>query len=125
MPEPGPIDEGWELEAGIVRPYLFTGGRTRPSPSVDLPVEAMLTSTPLARATAATVPAEQRRIIECCWTARSVAELAVEVRAPLTVVRVLVGDLYTVGMLDVHRTHSPGDDVALLQRLIERVKAIA
>ena len=85
----------------------------------------MLTSTPLARATAATLPAEQRRIIECCRSARAVAELAVEVRAPLTVVRVLVSDLYTVGLLDVHRTTSPGDDLALLQRLIDRVKAIA
>jgi len=125
MPDRGGLDDAWELEAGIVRPYLFTKGRTQPSRSVALPVEAMLTSTPLARATAATLPAEQRRIVECCATARSVAELAVAISAPITVTRVLVADLYTVGMIDVHDVADPTPDVALLHRLIERVKAIA
>jgi hypothetical protein len=121
----GPIDDEWELDAGIVRPYLFTQGRTKPTSSVDLPVEAMVSSTPLARATSSTLPAEQRRIIDCCGSARSVAELAAEVRAPLTVVRVLVADLYTIGMLDVHRATDVADDIGMLQRMIERVKAIA
>jgi hypothetical protein len=30
------IDDEWELDAGIVRPYLFTQGRTHPRSSVDL-----------------------------------------------------------------------------------------
>ena len=85
----------------------------------------MLTSTPLARATASSLPAEQRRIVECCGTARSVAELAVAICAPITVTRVLVADLYTVGMIDVHEVVETTADVALLHRLIERVKAIA
>ena len=119
------FDDAWELEAGIVRPYLFTKGRTQPSRAVDLPVEAMLTSTALARATAGTLPAEQRRIVACCATARSVAELAVAICAPITVTRVLVADLYTVGMIDVHKVIGTTADVALLHRLIERVKAIA
>lgn len=121
----GPIDDEWELDVGIVRPYLFTQGRTQPSSSIDLPVEAMLRSTPLARATASTLPAEQRRILDCCWSPRSVAELAVEVHAPLSVVRVLVADLYTVGMLDVHHARDVADDVVLLQKMIDRVKSLA
>ena len=121
------FDDAWELEAGIVRPYLFTKGRTQPSRGVHLPVEAMLTSTELARATSGSLPAEQRRIVACCATARSVAELAVEISAPITVTRVLVADLYTAGMIDVHRVIDPvaAVDVALLHRLIDRVKAIA
>ena len=125
MVEVGRRDDSWELEAGIVRPYLFTRGRTRPSPTVALPVEAMLTSTALARATATTLPPEQRRIVECCVTARSVAELATEIRAPITVARVLVADLYTAGLLDVHDVAGAAADVALLTRLITRVRAIA
>lgn len=125
MAEVGRRDDAWELEAGIVRPYLFTGGRTRPSPTVALPVEAMLTSTAVARATAAMLPPEQRRIVESCVTARSVAELAAEIRAPITVARVLVADLYTAGLLDVHDVAGTSADLTLLTRLITRVRAIA
>jgi hypothetical protein len=65
------------------------------------------------------------KTIDCCWTARSVAELGAEVRAPLTVVRVIVADLYTVGMVDVDRSDDVSGEVALLQRMIRGVKAIA
>jgi hypothetical protein len=118
-------DDGWELDAGIVRPYLLTRGRTRPLRSVTLPVEAMLTSTALARATASTLPGEQRRIVDVCGAPHSVAELAVAVRTPLGVVRVLVADLVTVGMIDVHEVDDPADDIVLLHRLITRIEAIA
>ena len=37
MADHGGFDDAWELEAGIVRPYLFTKGRTQPSASVELP----------------------------------------------------------------------------------------
>ena len=70
-------------------------------------------------------PRRQRRIVECCVTARSVAELAVEIRAPITVTRVLVADLFTVGMIDGHEVADASADVALLHRLIERVKTLA
>jgi Protein of unknown function (DUF742) len=129
MADRPPSDDAWELDAGIVRPYLFTRGRTRPSRSSTLPVEAMLTATALARLTAGTLPGEQRRIVEQCATPQSVAEVAVAMRTPLGVVRVLVSDLYTAGLLDVHDTHEatadPADDIALLQRLITKVAALA
>lgn len=125
MVDPVPADDGWELDAGIVRPYLFTGGRTRPRRAVTLPVEAMLTSTALARATASTLPGEQRRIVEICCAPHSVAELAAAVSTPLGVLRVLVADLVTVGLIDVHEVDDPADDIVLLQRLITRIEAIA
>jgi Protein of unknown function (DUF742) len=125
MADGPPPDDAWELDAGIVRPYLFTRGRTRPARTAALPVEAMLTATALARATSRTLPGEQRRIVEQCATPQSVAEVAVNTKTPLGVVRVLVGDLYTAGLIDVHETHDPAGDIALLQRLITRVAAIA
>ena len=125
MADRPPTDDAWELDAGIVRPYLFTRGRTRPARTAVLPVEAMLTSTPLARATSSTLPGEQRQIVERCAAPHSLAEVASALRTPLGVVRVLVADLYTAGLVDVHETHDPADDIALLQRLITRVKAIA
>ncbi len=125
MPDQPLSDDAWELEAGIVRPYLFTGGRTRPTRASALPVEAMLTSTALARATSSTLPGEQRQIVERCAAPHSVAEMASALSTPLGVVRVLVTDLYTAGLIDVHEAHDSTDDIALLQRLITRVKAIA
>jgi Protein of unknown function (DUF742) len=42
------------------------------------------------------------------------------------VVRVLVSDLYTSGMIDVHDTAGDAaQDITLLHRLIDRVRAIA
>jgi hypothetical protein len=124
MADGAPPDDSWELEAGIVRPYLFTRGRTRPSRLTALPIEAMLTATALARATAATLPGEQRRIVELCATPQSVAEVAAAMRTPFGVVRVLVSDLYTAGLVDVHHVDNPADDIALLQRLITKVAAL-
>jgi hypothetical protein len=125
MPDHHPGDDAWELDAGIVRPYLFTRGRTRPSRATTLPVEAMLSSTPLARATSSTLPAEQRRIVERCAEPHSLAEVAADLSTPLGVVRVLVADLYTTGLIDVHEAHDPRDDILLLRRLITRIEAIA
>lgn len=125
MADRHPGDDAWELDAGIVRPYLFTRGRTRPSRATTLPVEAMLSATPLARATASTLPAEQRRIVELCTDPLSLAEVAAGLSAPLGVVRVLVADLYTTGLIDVHEAHDPRDDILLIRRLITRIEAIA
>jgi Protein of unknown function (DUF742) len=100
-----PPDDAWEVAAGIVRPYLFTQGRTRPA--------------------LGSLPVEQRRIVAECRAARSVAELAATLNAPLGVVRVLVADLVATGMIDVHAPSNQADDIDLLNRLIARVKAIA
>ena len=117
-------DDAWELEAGIVRPYLFTGGRTEPAHPA-LAVETILRSTPAGRLAARSLPAEQRRTVELCRVPQSVAEVAARLRIPLGVVRVLVADLYADGLVDVHDTHAPADDIQLLHRLIARVEAIA
>jgi hypothetical protein len=122
-------DDAWELDAGIVRPYLFTRGRTRPAQAAPLRIETLLSATDLARTTARTLPGEQRRIVELCDTPRSVAEVAAATRTPLGVVRVLVGDLYTAGFVDLHDTRDPANDpardVALLRRMITRVATLA
>ena len=117
-------DDAWEVEAGIVRPYLFTRGRTRPALAA-LAVEAMVVTTSLGRATASTLDAEQRRIVDECRAARSVLETPARLGTPLGVVRVLVSDLVATGLVDLHDTANPADDIDLLNRLIARVKAIA
>ena len=111
-------DDAWEVAAGVVRPYLFTQGRTRPT-SRMLAVETMLSATKRGAIAAADLPPEQRRIVELCREPLSVAE-------PLGVIRVLVADLAKDDLLEVMEGNDDGlaADVHLLQRLIARVKAI-
>jgi Protein of unknown function (DUF742) len=118
------LDHAWELEAGIVRPYLFTGGRTEPI-HPTLAVETMLRSTPAGRLAASRLPAERRRTVELCRIPQSVAEVAALLCIPLGVVRVLVADLYTDGLVDIHDVADhPRDDLDLLYRLIARVEQL-
>jgi hypothetical protein len=118
-------DDAWEVAAGVVRPYLFTRGRTRGS-SRALAVETMLASTDKGAAVAPGLASEQRRIVELCHAPLSVAEVASRLSTPLGVVRVLVSDLADDKLLDVlgADTSDLAADVNLLQRLIARVKAI-
>lgn len=118
-------DDNWELEAGVVRPYLFTNGRTRPDSHL-LPVEAMVSTTDKGVAAVVELTPEQRRIVELCATGSlSVAEIAAHLTTPLGVVRVLVADLADEHLLEVFEGAADlAADVELLQRLIARVKAI-
>jgi hypothetical protein len=118
-------DDAWEVAAGVVRPYLFTQGRTRPTNRL-LAVEAMLASTAKGDAIAPGLAPEQRRILELCHDPQSVAEVAARLATPLGVVRVLVADLADEALLEVldADTSDLAADVNLLQRLIARVKAI-
>jgi Protein of unknown function (DUF742) len=118
----GPGDGSGEDDAGSVRPYTVTGGRTRPS-SPDLPVEALVEALgrPARSATAAAAPAERRRILELTsGQYLSVAEISAHLRLPVGVVRVLVGDLSDEGLVRVHgltTTDAAGDAAAALSVL--------
>ncbi len=118
-------DDDWEVEAGVVRPYLFTHGRTRPGSHL-LALEAMVSATDKGGAAVVELTPEQRRIVELCTPgALSVAEIAAHLSMPLGVVRVLVADLAEDHLLEVFEgAVDLAADVELLQRLIARVKAI-
>jgi hypothetical protein len=122
--EPGAPDHTWEVEAGVVRPYLFTGGRTR-STSRHLAVETIVVATPMGRAKASCLPPEQRGVVELSAHPQSVAELGARLGAPLGVMRVLVADLADDELVEVHEAEADlAADVQLLERLIARVRAI-
>ena len=122
--EPVTPDPMWEVEAGIVRPYLYTRGRTR-SASRHLAVETMVAATPRGRSQAACLPPEQRSVVELSCQPQSVAELGARLAAPLGVMRVLVADLADADLVEVHEAEADlAADVQLLERLIARVRAI-
>ena len=104
----------------MVRPYVRTGGRTRPA--VDLAIEALVS-------TAAGAPeppgADHRAIVALCASPRSVAEIAALLEIPLGVARVLVADLAKDGGVVVHDTSGPdGPNATLMQRVLDGLRRL-
>ncbi|MEV4439608.1 DUF742 domain-containing protein [Streptomyces sp. NPDC049577] len=108
-----------------VRPYSFTGGRTRLGQVLLL--ETFVAAPPVlddgpepvCAAHAVRALPEMRAIVGLCRRLRSVAEVAALLKMPLGVVRVLLGDLADQGRIRVFGTgHATGrPDRALLERV--------
>lgn len=112
----------WEIQEGVVRPYFTTSGRTRPQHH-GLRVETMIEATPAGIASAAELHPEPRAIVHLCAAPHPVAAVAAKLRSPLGVIRVLVGDLADGGLIRPHSVDPLVDDIRLLERLIEGVRA--
>jgi hypothetical protein len=115
VPVPAPMDD----TAGeqFVRPFIVTGGRTRPTGD-KLRVETLVTSIPAAMS--APLSFERRRIVEVCQRPLSVAEVAADLGVPLGVIRVLIADLLAERFLTVHE--QLGYNGHLSQALLERIR---
>ncbi|GGP34970.1 DUF742 domain-containing protein [Saccharothrix coeruleofusca] len=85
----------------LVRPYTRTGGRTRPD--YDLAIEALVSTSERGLERDAAVLPEHRSICGLCTDTRSVAEVAAHLRLPLGVVRVLIGDMASMGLVLIHQ----------------------
>ena len=106
----------------LIRPYLITRGRTRPVD--ELPLEALVETTPAAHQRTSMLLFESRRVIDLCQTPLSIAEIAAVIEIPIGVVRVLVADLAAERLLTIHRTVSiDGPDIPLLERLLEELRS--
>ena len=103
----------------VIRPFLLTGGRTRPVEET-VRLEAQV----VARPSAAVDPVrfEALQILEACRQVLSVAEVAARLRLPLGVVRVLVADLVAEQQLDLVEQQALSVD--LLERIRDRVRAL-
>ncbi|HEY3693741.1 MAG TPA: DUF742 domain-containing protein [Pseudonocardiaceae bacterium] len=103
----------------VVRPYTWTGGRTRPVQ--DLAVETLIFTSDQGRDVTAICSAEHAAIAELCAEVRSVAEVAALLRLPLGVARVLLADMIGTGLVNVHRNTFGLDsapDLSLLERVL-------
>ncbi|MFF3600811.1 DUF742 domain-containing protein [Kitasatospora indigofera] len=84
-----------------VRPYVITGGRSRPSRE-SLALESLLSVSPDGPDLPdGALNREHRRILALCRRLLSVAEVAAHLGLPLVVVKVLVGDLWDLGAVQV------------------------
>lgn len=107
--------------AARVRPYALVRGRTRAGAGAPLPVESIAVT--IGGGAPAGVSPECAAIAARCETPSSVAELSAHLGLPVGVVRVLVADLVTAGVLHVHLPDSRRADGTVDRALLERVLA--
>ena len=112
-PEP---DEAEDL---VIRPFLLTGGRTRPAQD-GLRVESLIQAR--ADALRSNLRFEARQIVELCQRPLSLAELAAALHLPLGVARVLVSDLVADGIVALVQREELS--VQLIERIRDRVRAL-
>jgi hypothetical protein len=104
-----------EQTAASVRAYAWTGGRTRSD--VQLELESLVATTVKAEELLDTLCTEHQAIARLCHESQSVAEVAARLSVPLGVIRVLLGDMAKLGLIEVH-TNSGAPDLALLERVL-------
>jgi hypothetical protein len=112
-------DQWFDRDAGpVVRPYAMTKGRTLPRGAEAFGLIDVVGSTGEGPPDDFRPGPEHRRILSLCRQPIPVADLASEIDLPIGVVRVLLGDLASEGMLQVL---SPQKDTATDQRLLRMV----
>ncbi|MEU9152144.1 DUF742 domain-containing protein [Streptomyces sp. NPDC048417] len=124
-------DEYWyEDETGsLVRPYTVTRGRTEPSGRHTIDLMSQVTAVDADPAEPDVDHARAALLALVRRGARPVVELAADADLPLTVVRVLLGDLAEAGLVRIDRPRQvepagQGADPALLKEIIERLREL-
>ncbi len=117
-----PLEE--PTEAAAVRSYAMTGGRS--TSVIPLEFESMLQATSLGSVSMPSLTFERNSIVQLCSAEiLSVAELSARLHVPIGVVRVVAADLVSEGLLEAFMSNlSVADDVSLITRLIEGVRAL-
>jgi Protein of unknown function (DUF742) len=117
-------DEESDAEAEpVVRPFIVTGGRTRPTDE-RLRVETLVTALPSALS--APLSFERRHIVEICQRPLSIAEIANSLATPIGVARVIIADLIAERYVTVEQPLNLRDStsVQLLERIRDGVRAL-
>jgi hypothetical protein len=117
--------ETWYDDAAgpLVRPYAVTRGRTRAGHQSGLEmitlVVAMQSTTP---ALTASLDPEHVQILTLCQRPTSVAEISAEVHLPLSVVKILLGDLIERRLIIFRSAVRP--DLSVLQAVINGIRQL-
>ncbi|WP_225836675.1 DUF742 domain-containing protein [Streptomyces sp. NK08204] len=124
-------DEHWyEDETGsMVRPYTVTGGRTRPPGRHAIDLMSQVTAVDTEAGGPGIDHARAALLDLVLRGPRPVVELAADADLPLTVVRVLLGDLAESGHIRIDAPRrvlpsGPAADPGLLKEIVERLKQI-
>ncbi len=114
-----PDNLDFEENAAQVRAYAWTGGRTHSD--LKLEIETLVSTTNKAEHLLPTLTTEHQSVARLCHHSKSVAEVGALLSLPLGVVRVLLGDMAHLGLINVHRNHNLNGESPNLE-LLERVR---
>lgn len=107
-----------QIEESFVRPYMITGGRTVGAAG-DIPIETLV----VARQPNTGLDPDRAAVIDLCDQPLSVAEIAVYIRQPIGVARVLVADLTATGHVEQHETAAT-QGAELVRRLLDGIRSL-
>lgn len=126
FPPPVPTPELAGVEdQPVVRPYAMTFGRTRPARG-SFELTSLIQATRSASTLAASQSPEHMAILRMSQRAVSVAEVAGQLRLPLGVVRVFLGDLLHLDLIGVRQPQPAQDQLSdeTLEALIAGLRAL-
>lgn len=104
--------------AALIRPYQWTGGRTKAT--MQLGLETLVSTSEAGGDDGALRTVEHRTVARLCRHPHAVAEVAAKLSVPLGVARVLLSDMAEQGLIMIHQTVAD-DDAAAHLALMERV----
>jgi Protein of unknown function (DUF742) len=115
-----------DADAGpVVRPYAMTQGRVAPSGGEFDLVAFVVATMPDMPSSPHLLP-EHHAIIAACWEPISVVELASKLDLAIGVVRVLLGDLRSAGLVSLYEppAASQPHDVDVLKAVVNGLRAL-
>ena len=119
-----PQNETWYDEAAgpLVRPYAVTRGRTRTGrPELQM-ITLVVALRPVTRALVGHLDPEHLQILTLCQLPTSIAELSAGLGLPLSVVKILVGDLIEQRLVIFRSAVTP--DIEVLQAVINGIRRL-
>ena len=123
----GGYGERWlDREAGpLVRPYAVTKGRTLPSGGASFGLIDVVVAISERPSEHFRPGPEHRRILSLCRRPIPIVDLTSEIDLPIGVVRVLLGDLTSEGMVRILSTQQqPGANQRLLRRVLDGLESL-
>jgi hypothetical protein len=119
-------DRWFDRDAGpVVRPYAVTKGRTLPSGEESFGLIDVVLATGERPAGHFRLGPEHRRILSLCRRPTPVVDVTSDVDLPIGVVRVLLGDLASLGMIQVLSTQKETvPDQRLLRMVLDGLESL-
>jgi hypothetical protein len=107
----------------LVRPYAVTRGRTRAGHQSELQMITLVFALqPVTPALNATLDPEHLQILSLCQRPTSVAEISAAVHLPLSVVKILLGDLIECRLVLSRSAVAP--DLSVLQAVLNGIRQL-
>ena len=119
-------DRWFDRDAGpVVRPYALTKGRTLPSGGESFDLIDVVVATSDRMPEHFRPGPEHRRLLSLCRRPTPIVDLTSEIDLPLGVVRVLLGDLISEGLVGILSTQKqPVTDQRLLRMVLDGLESL-